>query len=226
MMIKVLGISGSPRRGGNTDILVKEALKGAQEIKEVQTTFLTLARKKIAHCTGCLSCEKKKFCVINDDFIDFFKAYMQADGIIMGSPVYHLSITSHLKAAIDRLGQVMFSTYQGKLPRLCKVGGVISQGASLYGGQEFAIQFMINSFVLENCVVVSGDSPQSKIGVASSTFGNLKRGSILDNESAILLSRSLGKRVAEMSKIVRMGLKQLRGELGPEYFATKHLEKL
>ncbi|MFX0197871.1 MAG: flavodoxin family protein [Candidatus Hodarchaeota archaeon] len=226
MNIKVVGISGSPRKNGNTEILVKEALNGAQEIRGVQTTFRTVAGKEIRHCTGCLSCRKKGLCVINDDFIAFFKAYMEADGIIMGSPVYHLSITSCLKAVIDRLGQVMFSTYQGKLPRLCKVGGVITQGGSIYGGQEFTLQFMINSFILENCVVVSGDSPQSKIGVPASTFGDLKRGSIRDNENAILLSRSLGRRVGEMAKIIKTGLRQLRGELGPEYFATKHLKKL
>ena len=107
-------------------------------------------------------------CTIKDDFQEFFKAYMESDGIIIGSPVYHLSITSCLKAAIDRLGQSIFSIYQGKQPRFCKVGAVVTQGNSLYGGQEFALQFIVNSFILENNIVVSGNPPQSKIGVAFS----------------------------------------------------------
>jgi multimeric flavodoxin WrbA len=226
MTISIVGISGSPRKGGNTEVLVKEALMGAQEIKQVETAFLSLAGGKIAPCTGCLSCERQNgMCVIEDGFADFFRSYMQADGVIMGSPVYHLSITSCLKAAIDRLGQSMFAIYKGKTPRLCKAAGVISQGNSVYGGQEFALQFMINSFLLENCIVVSGDSPQSKIGVSASTFGDSNRGSISKNEAAMVISRSLGRRVAEMARIIRTGIKELDMELGPEYFERKHLEQ-
>jgi multimeric flavodoxin WrbA len=223
-MIKIVGIAGSPRSGGNTEILVREALEGAREIRDVDTHFISLAKKKIGSCIGCLLCEKKEsLCVVNDDFQEFFKAYMEADGIILGSPVYHLSITSSLKSAIDRLGQSMFSVYKGKLPRLCKVGGVISQGNSIYGGQEFALQFMINSFLLENCLVVTGDSPQSKIGIAASTYGDSQRGSILKNENAIAITRTLGRRVAEMARVIRTGVETLKEELGPEYFAQKHL---
>jgi len=227
MKVRVAGISGSPRKGGNTEELVQEALKGAREIKGVETVFLSLAGKKIQHCTGCLACEKRKgICVLRDEFREFFQTYMEADGIILGSPVYHLSVPSTLKAAIDRLGQSMFATYQGKLPRLSKVGGAIAQGASLYGGQEFTLQFMINSFILENCLVVSGDSPQSKIGVPTSTLGNSFQGKIRENENILSLSRSLGRRVAEMARIVQTGLKQLKNELGSEYFLKSHLDLL
>lgn len=230
MIIKVTGISGSPRRGGNTEVLVKEALKEAQKIKDVETAFLSLAGKKIGYCRGCLACQKQNsICVIRDDFQEFFKAYMEADGIIMGSPVYHLSITSCLKAAIERLGQSLFSIYQGKLPRLCKVGGAIVQGNSIYGGQEFALQFIINSFILENCIVVSGNSPQSKLGVAASTFADSKRDSIRKNKDAISLSRGLGQRVAEMTHIINTGIKRYYEEykeLGSEYFDKKYLKYL
>jgi multimeric flavodoxin WrbA len=227
MRIKILGISGSPRKEGNTEILVREALLGAGEIAGVEPVFLGLAGKKIGHCTGCLACEKRKrFCVIKDDFREFFKGYMEADGIILGSPVYHLAITSTLKAAIDRLGQSMFAIYRGKLPRLCKVGGAIAQGGSLYGGQEYALQFMASHFILQNCLFVSGDRPQSKMGVPASTLGDSTRGSIGKNEGALRMSRTLGRRVAEMAKIVQAGLAQMGGELGPEYRERKHLESI
>ncbi len=224
MKVKIVGISGSPRRGGNTDILVEEALSGAGEIAGVEPLFLGLAGKKIGHCTGCLACEQQKgICVRKDDFADFFKAYMEADGIILGTPVYHLSVTSVLKAAIDRLGQSMFAVYRGKLPRLSKVGGAIAQGNSVYGGQEYALQFLVNHFILENCLVVSGDSPQSKVGVPASTQADSTRGSIRKNENALRMSRSLGRRVAEMAKIVKTGMSRLGSELGPEYSERKHL---
>ena len=225
MIVKVLGISGSPRKNSNTEFLVKEALKGAQSVKDVEVSFLSLAGKKINHCIGCLACEKRKgICIIKDDFQEFFRAYMESDGIIIGSPVYHLSITSCLKAAIDRLGQSLFSIYQGKQPRFCKVGGAIVQGNSVYGGQEFALQFIINSFILVNNVVVSGNSPQSKIGVPASTFGDSEQGSIRKNENAISLCRGLGERVAEMSHIINIGIKHYHKELGSEYFDKKYLK--
>jgi hypothetical protein len=119
----------------------------------------------------------------------------------------------------------MFALYKGKTPRLCKAAGVISQGNSVYGGQEFALQFMINSFLLENCIVVSGDSPQSKIGVPASTFGDSNRGSIAKDGGALVASRSLGRRVAEMARIIRTGIKELDMELGPEYFERRHVKQ-
>jgi len=223
MIVKVLGISGSPRRNSNTEILVKEALIGAQSVKDVEVSFLPLAGKKINHCLGCLACEKRKtICTIKDDFQEFFKAYMEADGIIIGSPVYHLSITSCLKAAIDRLGQSLFSIYQGKQPRFCKVGGAIAQGNSLYGGQEFTLQFIINSFVLGNHIVVSGNPPQSKVGVPASTYGDPEQGSIKKNKDAILMAYGIGQRVAEMTHIIQAGLKNFNENLGPEYFDRKY----
>jgi multimeric flavodoxin WrbA len=225
MTLSIIGVSGSPRKNGNTETLVKEALKGAKEIGNVKTAFFSLAGKNIAHCKGCLACEKKRtICRVRDDFQDFFSAYMKADGIIIGSPVYHLSITSVLKAAIDRLGQSMFSVYRGRTPRLCKVGGIIAQGSALYGGQEFTLQFVLNSFILENCLVVSGDSPQSKLGVAASTYADSARGSIKKNETAMLTSKSLGRRVVEMAMIIGEGRKQLAGVLGAEYFENTHLK--
>jgi len=227
VIIKIIGISGSPRRGSNTEVLVKEALKGAQKIKDVETDFLSLAGKNIEHCKGCLACQKQnRICVIRDDFQEFFKAYMKADGIIIGSPVYHLSITSCLKAAIERLGQSLFSIYQGEQPLLFKVGGAIAQGNSIYGGQEFALQFIINSFILENCIVVSGNSSQSKLGVPASTFSDSKQGSIRKNKNAISLSRGLGERVAEMAHIINIGIKHYYKETDSKYFERRYLKYL
>lgn len=224
MIVKILGISGSPRKNSNTEVLVKEALKGVQSVQNVEVSFFPLAGKKIGHCLGCLSCKKRQsICTIKDDFQEFFKAYMEADGIIIGSPVYHLSITSCLKAAIDRLGQSLFSIYQGKQPRFCKVGGAIAQGNSLYGGQEFTLQFIINSFILMNSVVVSGNRPQSKIGVPLSyPKGQAQFKNKESDPDLNTIIRGLGQRVAEMAHIIQTGLEHYHENLGPEYSDKKY----
>ncbi|MEM4202398.1 MAG: flavodoxin family protein, partial [Candidatus Hadarchaeum sp.] len=102
-MIKILGIVGSPRSGGNTEILVNETLKAAA--KEGATTeLLRLCDKEIKPCDGCRACRKTKECWIKDDFSPIFDKMVESDGIVIASPVYFSSATPQVKALIDRAG--------------------------------------------------------------------------------------------------------------------------
>jgi len=98
---RVLGIVGSPRRGGNTDILVDEALKGAAEAgAEVEKVYLV--DLTIEPCRGCLTCRDKGECVIEDDMKGML-AKMKASGVwILGTPVYWWGPSAQLKAFVDR----------------------------------------------------------------------------------------------------------------------------
>jgi multimeric flavodoxin WrbA len=102
-MVKFLGIVGSPRRGGNTEILVKTALDAAKATG-AEIDIVRLAEKKIAPCDGCASCAKTKKCKISDDFADVFEKMAAADAILFASPSYFESVTPHMKALIDRAG--------------------------------------------------------------------------------------------------------------------------
>jgi multimeric flavodoxin WrbA len=100
--MKVLGISGSMRKDGNTAILVKEILSKCEE-SGIKTKFISLAGKKIQPCLGCEKCKEKKWCVIeNDDWGDIVKEVMDCDVLIIGSPTYYFDICGHLKNFIDR----------------------------------------------------------------------------------------------------------------------------
>ena len=99
--MKIIGIVGSPRKGGNTEILVKEALAAAGETG-AETGLVLLAGKNIAPCDGCGACEKKGICKIKDDMQAIYREMESADGIIFGSPVYFLNVTAQAKAVIDR----------------------------------------------------------------------------------------------------------------------------
>ncbi len=101
--MKVIGFSGSPRENGNTVFLVETALEQLEK-QGVETELVRLGNKKIEQCTGCYSCVKKKECIIEDDFPQMFQKMREADGIILGSPAYHSSITPKLKALLDRAG--------------------------------------------------------------------------------------------------------------------------
>ena len=220
MEIYVLGVVGSPRPKSNTSILVKEALDAAGKLPDVKTGIYTIANKKIAACIGCLQCISKRKCIIKDDFNDFYSKFMNADGIIIGAPVYAMSVPSKLKACIERLSNSIFARAISlqKFPRLCKVVGVITQGNRRYGGAEIVQQYLVDTFTALKCVVVSADFPDSYIGVGGCTYGDSEAGSIMKDQKAIELSRNLGIRVAEMARIIKSGLFQLKDQLPDEYF--------
>lgn len=222
--VKILGIVGSPRHHSNTEVMVREALNGAEETGGVETEILLLAGKKINSCIGCLKClEKQDLCIFRfkDDMHEFYEKYLAADGLIIGSPVYHASISGILKNAIDRLGQGIGGKYgEFNSPWFCKVGGVLAQGLGKFGGQEFTMQFLVNHLLTMNNVVVSADAPQIQIGVGG-TFQDKpgwEAGIIGERDpEALIASRLLGKRVAEITKIVKAGVEKLQDELPSEY---------
>jgi len=99
--MKVLGIVGSPRKGGNTEILVEEALAAAREAG-AQTELVSVVGKNIAPCDGCSSCRRTGVCHIKDDMQSIYRQLESADAIIFGSPVYFGSVSAQAKAIIDR----------------------------------------------------------------------------------------------------------------------------
>ncbi len=104
--MKVLAISGSPRPHGNTWLLLHEALKVFKQ-QGLKTEFISLHDKQILPCTACLTCAtEKNRCVQEDDFMPVFTAMTQADGLLVGSPVYFGSATPNLMALLDRAGYV------------------------------------------------------------------------------------------------------------------------
>lgn len=101
--MKVLAICSSPRENGNTEYFTKVVLSKLDQ-KDIETEFISLIGKEISECTGCYWCVKNLDCLIQDDFQEVFKKMIEADAIILASPVYHASITPKLKCLLDRAG--------------------------------------------------------------------------------------------------------------------------
>lgn len=101
MSKKVLILSGSPREGGNSDLLCDEFAKGAVESgNEVEK--IRVAEKNIACCRACYACKNSGKCVIKDDMAEVLQKMIDADVLVLASPVYFYSIDAQLKAVIDR----------------------------------------------------------------------------------------------------------------------------
>ncbi len=102
MAKKILILSGSPRKGGNSDILCDEFMRGAKEAgNDVEKIFLR--DKKINYCVACYYCrDNGGKCAINDDMAEIIEKMISSDVIVMASPVYFYSIDAQLKTVIDR----------------------------------------------------------------------------------------------------------------------------
>ena len=121
--MKILGISGSPRKNGNTSYLVKEALQAAKE-EGFETEFISLSGLELNPCIACDMCKKESACIIVDDINEIMEKIEEADGLILGSPVYFGGVSAQTKMIIDR-SRPLRAGFKLKY----KVGAAISAGA-------------------------------------------------------------------------------------------------
>jgi multimeric flavodoxin WrbA len=99
--LKILALSFSPRKNGNTEILLGEVLKGAQQ-EGAQTELIRVSDNEIRPCDGCRACWDTGECHIKDDMQNLYPKLLEADGIIFGTPVYFYSMAGQAKTFIDR----------------------------------------------------------------------------------------------------------------------------
>lgn len=99
--MKVLGILGSPRVGGNSDVLLSRALAGAKEAG-ADVKKIVLDRQHIAGCKDCKKCNKTGICALKDDMAEIQEQILDAHAVIHSCPVYFWAMTSQMKAYLDR----------------------------------------------------------------------------------------------------------------------------
>jgi multimeric flavodoxin WrbA len=208
--VVVLGVSGSPRVGGATSRLVRSALLGAREVAGVRTVFVSLATLRVAGCDRCADCIAVGGCLIDDDMARLYPLLLEADALILGSPVYWGSPSALCKAFMERVAG--FGLREKKL-RL-KVGGAIAAGGSRNGGQE-TTQIAINAWFHSNDMLPVGiTAPVTQWGPTSS--GGLGLDDVERDVFELKMSgRTVGakeiawmygRKIATVTRIVRAGL--------------------
>ncbi len=115
--MKVLGIADSPRRGGNTDLLLAEVMRGAAS-RGAEVKTIILDDLKISPCQHCDTCLKKGKCKIQDDMQMVYRELEQADRIVLASPIQFMGVTAQMKAMIDRCQALWARKYVLKMPPL------------------------------------------------------------------------------------------------------------
>lgn len=99
--MKILGVLGSPRVGGNSDILLEHALAGARD-GGAEAEKIVLSHKKVSGCLDCEKCNETGICAIKDDMLEIYKKILEADAIIHSVPLYFWAMTAQMKAYLDR----------------------------------------------------------------------------------------------------------------------------
>jgi multimeric flavodoxin WrbA len=183
--MKVLGMSGSPRSGGNTELLIRTALKEF-ESEGIETEFISLADREIRPCDGCAACVgmDPPACVQDDEgFEGIIEAFREADGVLVGSPVYFGSATPQTMSVLDRVGYV---SYRNDKFLRRKVGAAIV--VARRAGQNFTFA-QLNYFFLINEMFIPG-----------STYWNIaigkEKGEVASDEEGIQTIKNLAGNMA------------------------------
>ena len=198
--IRVLGISGSPRNMA-TDFLVQEALRILKEKYGVETDYFSSKGKKLNFCIHCDFCVKKKEgCIHKDDIAaELYDKMIWADAWIIGTPVYQGTVSAQTKTIMDRCRAVV-----AKDPKvfLNKVGMGIANGGDRIGGQEPAIQTILNFYVINEMIPVGGGSFGANLG---GTFWSKDKGAegvLEDSEGMRSLKKTL-KKLIQTTQLVK-----------------------
>lgn len=185
--MKVIGINGSARRDGNTAIIIGNVFEVLNN-EGIETELIQLADYDINPCRGCFACRGRGNCVFdNDGFAEIFSRMAEADGIVLGSPVYSADVSAKMKAFLER-GGVVVATNPGLLRH--KVGASVA--AVRRGGGMTTVDTM-NHFMLNKEMIVVG-----------STYWNMvygkDTGDVLNDDEGMANMRNLGENMAWILK--------------------------
>ena len=149
MSKKVLIISSSPRKGGNSETLTAAFAKGAQEAgHQVETVFLR--EKQVGFCMGCLACLNLGHCVIQDDAVEIAAKMHDADVLAFATPVYYYCVSGQLKTMLDRANPLFGTDYA--FTKAYLLATAAEDAPETFAGTEKAVQGWVDCF--ERCELV------------------------------------------------------------------------
>jgi multimeric flavodoxin WrbA len=180
VIMRIVGICGSPRKAGNTEFLLNEALAVANEYG-FQTERLLCSELAVGFCNDCGDCSKGRECPKRDDMPEFLRAMQEAEGIIVASPVYFGNITAQLKAVFDRT--IPLRRQDFKLRN--KVGCAMAVGGSRNGGQEKTLDAIHAWMHIQGMIVVGDDAHFGGIAVRPAAEDRIGRKTVVASASKL-----------------------------------------
>jgi multimeric flavodoxin WrbA len=187
--VKVVAFNGSGRNNGNTALLIRRVL-GVLEAEGIETELIQLAGEHIRGCNACRTCfsTKNNRCIIEDDNVNaYIQKMVEADGIVLGSPVYFSMMSPELKALIDRAGYVALANdYIFKR----KIGAAV---VAVRRAGAIPTFDAINHFFLISQMIIPASSYWN-VGIGR------KKGDVENDEEGMQTMETLGKNMAWLIK--------------------------
>ena len=188
--MKVLGIAGSPRRGGNTDIILEQALEGAKSAG-AETETIVISDLDIAPCLHCDGCLAEGACVIQDDMQSVYPKLREAERIIVASPMFFMGLTAQTKALIDRCQALWALRYVLKQQLALNSGGerkgfFLSVGGTGYKDNFDSARPILKSWMAVIDVKLAGELTYAKVD---------EKGAVKEHPTALQDAFEAGKKL-------------------------------
>lgn len=187
-----IGINGSPRRGGNTELMLKEAL-GELDSAGWETELVKVGGTPIRGCIACQKCfdNKNNQCAVTkDNFNDIFAKMLKADAMILGSPTYFAAVSADLKALIERAGYVAYANDHAFAGKMGAAVVAVRRGGATHAYDTINHMFQMSRMILPG-------STYWNMG-----FG-LQKGEVSEDEEGLANMRHLGKSIAWLGDVIK-----------------------
>jgi len=211
-MIRIVAVSGSPIKDGNTEAYLQEALRETASDPEIQRLVFRLGELEIESCRHCNWCVKnqtpEKFCVIDDGMVKLYPALLLADIIILATPVHICRMSGLMANMIDRMRVFTYgNVHGGRLKN--KVGGALVVAFFRHGGLETTLSLLNQTFTLFQMIGVGcgGMAVTSTHGTGKIIPGQWHM--VLEDAYGITSASQMIQRAVEIARIMDAGKKAL-----------------
>ncbi len=189
--MKVVGINGSPRKEGNTALLLKTVFAELEK-EGIETELVQLGGRKVHGCTACRKCfeNKNRKCVMDDAINEVIAKMDEADGVLVGSPTYFSNVSTEIKALIDRAGYVAICNDYMLKRKVCAAVVAVRRAGALHVFNSINHLFTINQAIIPGSVYWN-------LGVG------LMPGDVEKDEEGMNTMRVLGQNMAWLMKKIK-----------------------
>ncbi|MDO8692159.1 MAG: flavodoxin family protein [Dehalococcoidia bacterium] len=226
MTVKILGVSGSPIKGGNADVFLQEALRAAEAVGGVETEFVSLAGMDIKDCVHVNWCLKNQtdtqYCHQEDDMRFLYPKVVEADGLFLCTPVYIGRMTGPMANFLNRLRVLVHGNkHSGKLKN--KVGAGFAVVWFRNGGIETALLSLVQSFMIFEMIPVGAGMPSlfGSAGVTSQNgtgkFDPDDYHEVLKDAYGMRTAKHVAQRAVELCKVLQAGKAAVQPEAGARH---------
>jgi len=233
--LKVLGILGGPRQG-SCHYFLEQAVSVLEDLPfPTELESYSLRGKQMQPCIACHKCTTNGgVCILKDQFEELRQLWINADVIIYAFPVFAQGVPGQLKCFIDRLGNSFYGKYEVGSMRHMKAIVPLTVGAHLFGGQELAMNQIIQHAILLNSIPVAGDGPNSYIGAPAWTRNDLSRDALKklaengdeDTKISLAAAKSAVRRGVEVAAMLRSGADVLHDALVQDVRYRPYLQRI